>query len=133
MPAVEAHCLSKLCVTVLQKIRGHEEFELFWSLVLKTQRDLNVRDPVLLRKRKRISRYDGGSSDCTTFTDPQSYYRSVYFQCLDTAITTIQDRFHQRDYAIYANLEEVLYKAYSKQDFSSEVCTFFLVTSTDLY
>lgn len=47
MPAVEAHRLSKLCVTVLQKIRGDEKFELFWSLVLKTQRELNVRDPVL--------------------------------------------------------------------------------------
>ena len=128
MPAVEARRLSKLCVTVLQKIRGDEEFELFWSLVLKTQRELNVRDPVLPRKRKRTSRYEDGSSDCTSFSDPQSYYRTVYFQCLDTAITTIQDRFHQRDYAIYANLEEVLCKAYSKQDFSSEldeVCTFF--------
>ena len=36
--------------------------------------------------------------------------------------------FSPRDYAIYANLEEVLCKAYSKQDFSSEldeVCKFF--------
>ena len=27
--------------------------------------------------------------------------------------------FHQRDYAIYANVEEVFCKTYSKQDFSS--------------
>ena len=128
MPAVEARRLSKLCVTVLQKIRGDEEFELFWSLVLKTQRELNVRDPVLPRKREQTSQYEDGSSDCASFSDPKSYYRTVYFQCVDTAITTIQDRFHQCDYAIYANLEEVLCKAYSKQDFSrelDEVCTFF--------
>lgn len=127
MPAVEARRLSKLCVAVLEKIRGDSDFDLFWCLVLSTQKQLDVEEPVLQRRRKRPRRYEDGSAG-STFSDPKSYYRSVYYQCLDAAISTINNRFDQRDFSIYANLEEVLCKACSNEDFScelDEVCEFF--------
>ena len=42
------------------------------------------------------------------------YYRSLYYQCLDSAIFTITSRFHQQDYSLYVNLEHLLVKACMK-------------------
>lgn len=53
--------------------------------------------------------------------DPKKYYRSMYFQCLHAAITTITDRFHQHDYCIHDNLEHVLIKASTQEDYSYEI------------
>ena len=95
MPAVEARRLSELCITVLQKMRGDAEFDLFWSLAVHTQAQLDVNNPVLEHYRKRPRRYDSSSSDSySQFSDPKSYYRCIYFQCLDTAVVTLKDRFH---------------------------------------
>ena len=105
IPAVEARRLSKLCVAVLQKMRGDAEFDLFWSLVIQTQKQVHVEDPALQRRRKRPKRYDDGCEG-HSFSHPQLYYKTVYFQCLDTAISTIRYRFHQQDYFIYVSLDK---------------------------
>ena len=43
-------------------------------------------------------------------------------------MSTIRDRFHKHDYSIYVNLEQLLLKASSNEDYSDElgaVCEFF--------
>ena len=45
----------------------------------------------------------------------------MYFQCLDAVIAAITDRFHQHDYSIDANLEQVLIKACTQEDYSKEL------------
>ena len=120
MPAVEARRLSELCIKVFQKMRSDEDFDLFWALAQQTQEQLGVNDAVLHRQRKRPRKSEDGSASPFYFEDPKAYYRSMYFQCLDAAITTITDRFHQRDFSIYANLEQVLLKAHNKEDYYQE-------------
>ena len=85
IPAVEA---SELCVAVLQKMRGDSEFDLFWSLVVQTQKQLHMEDPALQQQRKRPRRYEDACEE-HSFSHPQLYYKIVYFLCLDTAISTI--------------------------------------------
>ena len=51
------------------------------------------------------------------------YYRSMYYQCIDAAVTTIQDRFHQQDYSLYSTLEQLLIKATSSGDYVVEKLT----------
>ena len=62
-----------------------------------------------------------GTEEPFSFNDPKLYYRSIYFQCLDAAMAFIKDRFHQRDYSIYSNLEQLLIKTCSKKDYSQEL------------
>ena len=121
MPAVEAHRLSELCIRVFQKMRDDEDFDLFWALTQQTQKQLDVNDPILQRQRKRPRRYEDGSASPFFFSDPKAYYRSMFFQFLDAVITAITDRFHQHDYSIYANLEQVLIKACTHEDYSKEL------------
>ena len=45
----------------------------------------------------------------------------MYFQCIDAAVTTIQDRFHQHNYSLYSMMEQLLIKATTNGDYSMEL------------
>ncbi len=47
----------------------------------------------------------------------------LYFQCIDAAISTISHRFQQKDYSMYANMEQLLVKTCMKMDYSEEYKT----------
>ena len=122
IPAVEAHHLSELCIEVFQRMRNDSDFDLFWQLALQTREQLHINEPVLPRQRKRTRLFgEMGTEEPFSFNDPKLYYRSIYFQCLDAAMAFIKDRFHQRDYSIYSNLEQLLIKTCSKKDYSQEL------------
>ena len=128
MPVVEAKHLAELCVEVLQQMREENQFDLFWESCLRTKEELSVNDPVLQRQRKRTRRYEDGTGEPHFDEDPKLYYRRLYYQCLDAATSTINSRFQQQDYTIYANLEQLLVKACVGKDFSEE-----LKVVTDFY
>lgn len=121
MPAVEARSLSHLCVKVFQKMRSDEQFDLCWQLVERTREELGVNEPALHRARKRPRRYEHGEAEPSTIDSPKVYYRRMYYQCVDAAVTTIQDRFHQQDYSMYSTLEQLLIKACTDEDYSVEL------------
>ena len=126
MSVVEARQLSELSVKVLQKMREEKDFDLFWELCLVTLKELNVKDgPVLDRQRKRPKRYEDGIAEPHFHEDPKVYYRSIYYQCLDSAISTITSRFHQQDYSLHVNLEQLLIKACSRlsADYKTVKCS----------
>ena len=103
-------------------MRNDSDFDLFWQLALQTREQLHINEPVLPRQRMRTILYgEMGTEEPFSFNDPKLYYRSIYFQCLDAAMAFIKDRFHQRDYSIYSNLEQLLIKTYSKKDYSQEL------------
>ena len=120
MTAAEAKQLSELCVKVLQKMRDDSAFDLFWEFCLTVQKELDVNDPVLERQRKRSRRFEDGAAEPHFHENPKTHYRVFYYQCLDAAISAISNRFHQRDYLMYANLEQLLVKACKKMDYSEE-------------
>ena len=53
MPAVEARCLSELCIEVFQRMRNDSDLDLFWQLALPTREQLHSNEPVLPQQRKR--------------------------------------------------------------------------------
>ena len=54
----------------------------------------------------------------------EDHYRQIYFEALDLAITSIEDRFSQPGYLLYQNLEELLIKAANKKDYTIELQEF---------
>ncbi len=121
MPAVEAHSLSHLCVAVFTKMRTDLCFDQFWSVVEQTRQTFDVSEPTLPRRRKRPRRYEDGTAEPYQPDDLKLHYRQIYFQSIDAAVVTIQDRFDQVDYAMYEKLEQVLLLAATNRDYSSEL------------
>jgi hypothetical protein len=76
---------------------------------------------VLQRNRKRPRRFEEGTSDGFFADSPQLFYKRIYFECLDVAVVALKDRFQQHDYSLYANMEQLLTKAFSKLDYSLEL------------
>ena len=125
MSAAAARHLTGLCVGVLQSICCDNHFDFFWKLVLLKQVQLEVNLPVVPHQRKRPSHQDGEetSSSNITFNDPATYYKQMYYECLDVAMTAIKDRFKQKDFMVYCKLEQLLIKALCKDDFTDELQT----------
>ena len=57
---------------------------------------------------EKIKCYDDVTTEPHFHEDPKLYYHGLYYQCLDAAVFTIDSLFHQQDYSLYANLEQLL-------------------------
>ena len=51
----------------------------------------------------------------------EEHYCQKYVEALDLAITGIEERFNQPDYAIYKHLDSLLLKAAKQEDYSTEI------------
>ena len=51
----------------------------------------------------------------------RDHYRHVYFEAVDTIISSIDQRFDQASYKVYSRLETLLLKAINKENTSSEI------------
>ena len=121
MSAVEAYGVAKLCTDVFKKIRTDDNFDLFWELAKATQNSLEVHDPALPRARKCPRRYEDGAAEPYYPPDVKQHYKQIYFQSLDSAISTIENRFLQNDYKTYSTLEQLIIKVAAKKDYLQEL------------
>ena len=108
MSAVEGRRLSQLCTEVLKSLRTDECFDQFWAYSERVQENLNISEASLPRLHKRLRRYEDGTADHYHPATPMMYYKQIYFEALDVAVSAIEDRFDQNDYSMYAKLEQLL-------------------------
>ena len=69
----------------------------------RTKEELQLNEHAVHRKQKRPRRYEDVVGEPYIFGNPMLYYRSMYYQCIDAAVTIIQDQFHQHDYSLYSD------------------------------
>ena len=81
---------------------------MFWELAKTTQNSLQVADPALPRARKRPRCYEDGGAEPYHPPDVKQHYKQIYFQSVDLAIATIENRFEQKDYKTYSALNNLL-------------------------
>lgn len=128
MSAVEGQSIASMTVKTLQLMRSDEQFDLFWSSVNEKAKALDIPEPTLTRKRKRQKRFEMGEAESHFPESPKSFYKSIYYNSLDTIINCIKNRFNQPGYEILCQMEALLMKAVNKKDFSSEldkVCKYY--------
>ena len=70
--------------------------------------DIDVEELQLPRRRKTLKRYDVG---LTSGDFHGAYYRQLYFEAIDSMISSLKDWFDQPEYGVYCKLEELLGKA----------------------
>ena len=105
-------------------MRNGEKHDLFWDLVNKKASNLGANSPTIPRKKRapaRLNEYFGyGPAEPNSSSSPKDIYRKHYYEALDLAINSIKQRFNQKDYAKYANSQELLLKAAKKVNFDRE-------------
>ncbi len=121
LSAAQAQDVAELTVKTLKGMRTGEAFDLFFQLVESLRCRTNTEEPLLPRKRKAPTRFEVGDGDHYHSPTVQEYYSRQYFEAIDLATSSIQDRFDQPGYAIYRNLEALLLKAANKEEYSAEL------------
>lgn len=127
LSSVEGHEIAMLTVKTLQTLRSVENFDLFWKKVELRRSEWDVEEPQLPRRCKTPRRYEEGSEG-TFHTTIESLYRPVYFEVIDLTVSSITSRFDQKDFCIYSNIEQLLFKAASGENYETEfstVCEFY--------
>ena len=92
-----------------------------FDLVDRLRTSVGVEPPCLPRKR-RVSRRVDEHGETSHFSESvEEYYRLQYFEAIDLAVMSIQDRFNQPGYTMYRNLEDILIKGAAGDDFEMEL------------
>lgn len=84
-------------------------------------KERDVSKAQLPRGRQPPKRIDRGQSDANFPRTEQDYYRSIYFEALDLLGSGIKSRIDKPEYKNHTNLEKLLHKTTSGDDFSSEL------------
>ena len=74
-------------------MRTDEAFKLIFGLVEHVCESTGTDKPTLPRKRKAPSCFKIGHSEGYHAQTTEEYYRSIYFEVVDYAVSSIQDRF----------------------------------------
>lgn len=108
--ASEAQELACITVKALQKLR--DQFENLWTEFCSAAAENGVVIPDEPPRRRRVpARYEVGIAEPEFPETIEDHYRRIYFEVLDNVVTTIESRFEQKDYQMYANCESILLKA----------------------
>ena len=121
LSAAEVHQLAQMTCTTLRSMRTEEAFGLFFS----EDGALSTRgwctETSLPRKRKTPRRFEVGNAEAYRSSSIEQHYRRIYYEVLNSAVSSITAHFNQPGYATYSNLEGLLLKAAHKGDFSHEI------------
>ena len=128
LSSAEGQEIARLTVKTLQSIRTESAFDDFWLLVERRRELLDVEEPTLPRRRKTPRRFDAGNAAAEYPSTAKDMYRQVYYEALDLSVTSITDRFDQPGFKVYSNVEQLLFKACTGDNYQKEldaVCTFY--------
>ena len=124
LSAVQAQDRANKTVETMISIRNNEKYDLFSDLVNKKASNLGAYSPTISRKKRdpaRLNEYFGyGPAEPSSSSSLKDISRNHYFEALDLAINSIKQRFNQKNYAKYANSQELLLKAAKTVNFDGE-------------
>ena len=113
LSSVEGQGIAMLTVRTLKSMRAAENFKLFWQKVekMRFQQELGVDEPQLPRRRKGPRRFEEDSATSEFPLSVDDEYRHVYFEVIDLSVMSIRNRFDQKGFQTFSNMEQLLYKA----------------------
>ena len=72
-------------------------------------------------KRKAPKQYEVGSCESSHSSTPEDLNRVIYFAAIDRVVSSIKDRFAQRGDKVYVQLQNLLTRASSGEDYSDDM------------
>ena len=111
MAAIEAHCLSGLCIEVLQRKKLTVTLN-YSGTCLEVHKITECRQPSAEKELEKHQAPMRTAQQSIPFSTLRSCFTSIYtFECLDVVVSALKDCFQQCDYSLYASLEQLLMKA----------------------
>ena len=101
-------------------VKTLQSFDLFCKTITRKATTLDLPEPQLPHRRKIPRRYETGSAEPEYASSPYAYYKTVYYEALDLIINCTKSRFDQPGYRVYQQLQDLLMKAASREDYQSE-------------
>ena len=108
--AAHGQTMAAHTIQSLRDMRTDEEFDSFWRVVMTGLEEVDVAEPSWPRKRRAPSRFETGTTAGYFSANVEDYYRSIFFEALDTITQCISTRFDQPGFQTYSKLEAVLLK-----------------------
>lgn len=98
-------------VTLLDFLRTKRDqgFDSLWTSTVEQAEVLHVDSPTIPRVRKAPKRYDS-ESEPHRFEKPEMYYKKLFYEVLDTVITSLEDRFNTKESKLLRSIEDFLIK-----------------------
>ena len=132
MSAVESQETATLSIKMLKRMKSQADVDAFYeSTKMKTERFDFVEHLTLPRKQKTpnyktLEQYfvvDGlpQGAEAHHPSNPKEHYRQMYFEVLDSIITVIEDRFDQKSFQAYLQMESLLLKPLDGACVKSEI------------
>ena len=91
--------IADLMQQTINSLRSESEFELLWQKTVQQAEVLEITQPSLPRKRKRpadlLNENEGPPYD--EISHVKTFYRSIYFDAIDTVTNCIKTRFNNQD------------------------------------
>jgi len=120
--AAEGQVLAEMSINILKDMRFPDAaFQGLWQTILQKSVDLDLDPPALPRKKKAPTRFEIGEGSGQYHQDSKAYYRQIFFEMIDCAITSIESRFKQQGYKTLIRLENVLIKSIQGVDCDEDI------------
>ena len=98
-----------------------ENFNKFWEKVKKKSEELEIGQPVLPRKRKMPARYRDEQNGPDFPQTPKEHYHKIYQKAIENSENCLEERFNQKGFEMYVQLQNLLLFAADKQDYEQEL------------
>lgn len=114
--AQDAIRASKATVSYFERQRNDSVFSDFYDAVCAEAKDLTD-EPSLPRYRRAPKRLDDGSNP-HRYDNPKDYFKQQFFEALEQAVGTLENRFEQKNMTIVKEIESLLLNAANGELFS---------------
>lgn len=108
---------------MLESLRTNEAFNLIWNSCREFARQNDIDEPKLPQVRRKPKRFgfdvDEGNNE-HIFSNPNDFYRKMYFEVLDLVINCFQDRFNKTSITHLQNIESFIVNKSDNGDYLIE-------------
>ena len=119
MTAVDAQDVSRACVTTLEPIHSENELNLFWNKAKHLVEKQKTDEPHFPRRKNIHNCYMTAKAAGEHPENVKGEYWRQYFAACDSVITCIKERSEQKDYEMYATVEQLLIKTILGESFET--------------
>ena len=116
-----SHNSINITIQSIEKLRNDDAFRKHWSTVMSGIEKLDIEPPSVPRVRKAPKRYESQSSP-HNFSTPEELYRKLYFEVIDTTLTSLRSRFKSETLDFLTKIENFIL---NKGDHVDEIVSFY--------
>ena len=125
--------LANFTISLFQSLRVEESFRSFYNVVLKIMKKKKNYHLFQSQSKPRkrcapnysiINHFSSSSNKQNDVYHPNTtrgYYRVIYYEALDSLITSLKERFDQPCFKAYENLESLLLKSLSNESIANKI------------